>query len=144
MEFEDHIKVSETCFDSYTSQTSEELKAYFKSTKDLHFDDMPADYVNYSMTRIQGRQYLIDANYGRMYCVDLDTLKAETHKLNIYNITNCFFQERYILVIRFFKPMVILRDLKEIGQIEFKANYECCKNGHFIVGRYAQQVSQTV
>ena len=54
-----HLKLQNMLIRSYAHLRSLEFKAYFKATKDLHFDDLPSDYSNHSMTRMQGRgEYL--------------------------------------------------------------------------------------
>ena len=132
---------------SYAHFRSLELNAYFKATKDLHFDGLPNEYINRSMTRMQGSQYLMHANNldtynSESYCLDIDTLKARRLKLANFNI--CFIEGDYILVVRYFNPILILRDLEEIGQIEFYAKYENCKYNQSIDGRYAQQTDDSV
>ena len=127
-----------------------ELKAKFKATKDLHFKGLPDDYFIDSMTRMQGNRYLMtvancDAVRGEVYCVDVNTMTAERLELNVDNINNSFVDGEYmLLVVSFDDQMIILRDLVEIGQIEFAAKYEYCKSGNEIRGRYAQQAGHSV
>ena len=101
------------------------------------------------MTRMQGSRYLMhaynyDASNDESYCVDISTLKAERIELNNSDITNFFIEGENILVVRFYKPMTIFRGLKEVGQIEFTAKQERCKNRKPIRGRYEQQAGHSV
>ena len=148
---DDSIKLSETCFDSYAPYASEELEAYFKSTKDLHFVGLPNKYSINSMTRMQGNRYLMlayngDAFKSDSYCVDIDTLKAERLEMKTDAITtsSCFVQGQYILLVRHYGPLIILKDLEEIGQIEFNIKHEHCKNNQLIRGRHSQQAGHSV
>ena len=40
--------------------------------------------------------------------------------------------------------MIIFKPLGDIGEIEFDAYYEYCKNNKLIVGRYTQQADHSV
>ena len=99
-----------------------ELKAYFKATKDLHFDGLPKRYSIESMTRTQGRRYVMhvgnDATLDyESYCADIDTLTAERLELNIRYIVICFIDGEYMLVITLSDPIAIFKDLQQLGQI---------------------------
>ena len=149
MKADNGINLLETCFDSYTPYSSEELKGSFKATKDLHFDGFPNKYVNKYMTRMQGSRYLLDAyncvNYScESHSIDINTLKSETLELDTSHITNLFIEGEYILLVRYGDSMVILRNLILIGQIEFKPKLLNCKSGVNLRGRHAQQVSRSV
>ena len=126
------------------------LKAKFKATKDVRFEGLPKRYFIYSMTRMQGRRYVMivynDATgKHESYCVNVDTLTAERLELNIsYGINSSFVEGQYMLLVIYSQPMAILRDLQEIGQIEFDVKYERCKNGRFLFGRHAQQAGHSV
>ena len=129
---------------------SVELKAYIKATKDLHFKGDHNDYSNYSMTRMQGSRYLMRVLNNRCciaqtYIAYVDTMIAERLKLDIHDDTSsCFVDGRYMLVVKNDMPIAILRDLQEIGEIEFDVNLEGCKNGHYLHGRYEQQAGHSV
>ena len=136
-----------TC--SYAHLRSFELKAYFKATIDMHFDGLPNKYSNHSMTRMQGSRYLMHAQNiatlaDEAYCVDVDSLTAERLVLDIEDVSGCFIEGEYMLVVRYDNPMAISRDLKEIGQIESNAKYEHCKNGFTKRGRNAQQADRSI
>ena len=126
------------------------LKAKFKATKDLHFKGLPNNYFIDSMTRMQGSRYVAGVtNYpaitGEAYCVDVGTRTAENLKLNADDcIDNSFVDDQYVLLVLCIEPMIIVRDLVKIGQIEFGAKYEICKNGNQISGSYAQQSGHSV
>ena len=147
---DDDIKLLETCFDSYAPYASEELEAYFKATKDLHLDGLPKRYFSDSMTRMQGNRYLVHGykcaeEDAESYSVGVDTLTAERLKLDDpFNIDKSFVEGRYMLLLQFIQYMVILKDLQVIGKIYFKAKRKNCKNGHPILGRYAQQAGHSV
>ena len=126
-----------------------EFKAYFKATKDLHFKGLPIKYDGLSMTRMQGSRCLmnvhnLDTREHESYCVDFKTLKTERLEIKIQSIDSCFVEGGYMVLFRFFDPITIFKDLQEIGQIEFKAKDENCKNGHLIHGRWTQQVAHSV
>ena len=134
---------------SYAHLRSLDLKTYFKATKDLHFDGLPKRYSIESMTRMHGHRYLMHAGNDatldyESYCVDIDTLKAERLELNIEYIVNCSIDGEYMLVLKLIDPIAIFKDLQEIGQIEFDAKADRCKNTHFIRGRYEQHVGHSV
>ena len=139
------LRLENTLIRSYAHFRSFKLlNASFKDTKYLNFEGMLDHYINCSMTKMQGSQYLMDANHGRLYCVDIDSLKAERLQLDMEMITNCFIEGEYMLLVRFNKPMLILRDRQVIGQIEITVKHEICKNGSSIHGRYAQRIGQSV
>ena len=149
METDDDIKLLETCFDSYAPHVSEDLEAHFKPIKDLHFDGLPTNYAINSMTRMQGNRYMvhtynIDTRKDDSYCIDIETLKTEKLELNIDKRTSCFVEGEYLPLVRLLRPMTILKNLQDIGQIEFAARLERCKNGHFLRGRHAQQAGHSV
>ena len=125
------------------------LKAYFKAIKDLHFDGLSNQYFNQSMTRMQGNRYLMhayndDKHEDEAYFLNIDTMTAERLAMNNGDTSSCFVEGQYILVVRYGGSIVILRDLQEIGQIEFVIKGNCCKNYHRIRGRYAQQAGHSV
>ena len=127
------------------------LNATFKATKDLYFEGFPKSYCIDSMTRMQGNRYLVNVanccvHKGESHCVDLNTMTAESHELNArYGINNSFVDGEYmLLVVCRRQPMIILRDLVEIGQIEFDAKYNHCKNGKEIRGRHAHHVGHSL
>ena len=143
------FKLENTVIRSYAHLRSLELKGYFKAIKDLHFDCLPNQYSNNSMTRMQGSQYFMqsynmDTNQRESYCVDIDTLKAKRLEVNISDINSCLIEGQYMLVIEYDDLMTIYKDLQDIGQIEFESKYDLCKNGYFIFGRYAKQAGHTV
>ena len=127
-----------------------ELKAKFNATKDLHFKGLPDNYCIDSMTRMQGNRYVAGvANYpaivGEAYCVDVDTMTADRLELNAgYGIDNSFVDGEYALLVVCGDPMTILRDLVEIGQIEFDTKVDICKNDRKIRSRHAQQAGHSV
>ena len=104
----------------------------------------------YSMTRMQGSRYLMHTSNhtkynNELYCVDIDTLKADRLEMTVIDITlNVFVDGEYMIVVIYDRPMRILRNLQDIGQIEFRGKYEICKNYEDIHGRYAQQVGRSV
>ena len=135
--------MEEVCLESYAPKELEMLKAYFKETKYLLFEGIDNEYIG-SMDRMNGSQYLIDTDYHGTHCVDIDTLTAKSIQLDISQLNNCFVEGEYMLIIRDLKSMTIYRDLQEIGQIEFDAKYERCKNYQRIRGSYAQQAGHSV
>ena len=146
---DDDVKLLETCFDSYAPYASEELEARFKATKDLHFDGLPTKYINLSMTRMQGNRYLMhafkeEAHKYESHCIDVDSMKVERLELSIGNTSSCFVDGDHMLVVRYDRPMIILRDLQVIGHIEFDAKNESCKNYERIRGRYEQHANRSV
>ena len=149
--------LEEICFVSHVPVKSEiPTKASFKDIRDLEFNGMSDHYINYSMARVQGSRYLMNASSNRDYFVDTSTLTANKadidirspidnhYNIRIENFTNCFIEGEYMLLVGFSGKMAILRGLQYIGQIEFKAKVENCKNDTIIYGRYAQQVGKTV
>ena len=143
------FKLENMLIRSHAHLRSLKLKAYFKATKDLYFDGLPNKYVNFSMTRMQGSRYLINAyNYAtgnhESYSIDVDTLTAKRLEMVITYFNSCLIEGDYTLLVRNFNPMAIFRDLREIGQIEFEAKHELCKNGQSIRGRYTQQAGHSV
>ena len=135
MEDDDSFKLEDTYIDSHVNRTSEVINAYFKDTNDLHFDGMHDDYANYSMTRMQGSQYLMHVEDG-IYCVDIEKLSADgLLEMKNDRIIKCFIEGEYMLVVRHISPMAILRNLQEIGQIELIGKYKFCKNIEHIRGR---------
>ena len=125
------------------------LNASFKAIIDLNFEGLPKEYSNFSMTRLPDSQCLIHAfnndsdNYDA-YSVDFDTLKTTRLELDMCDVINCLIEGEYMLVMAYFEPMIILRDMEYIGQIEFDEKHKCCKNGYLISGRYIQQVDKTI
>ena len=111
---------------------------------DLSLAGMHDKYASHSMTIMQDNRYLMHAGDSRIYRVDIDKLKAERLEPNIRNTANCFIEGEYMLVVRYAGPMMIFRDLREIGQIDFKGKDKRCKNDQLIRGRYSQQTGQTV
>ena len=57
---------------------------------------------------------------------------------------NYFIESEYILVVRYYEPMAILKDMLVIGEIYFKAKFNECKNRSPILGRYEQHVGHSV
>ena len=145
MEGSDEFGMEEACIESHAPVKSDIPKACFKDIKDLKFDGMPDDYIKYFMARIKGSQYLMDADLA-CYIVDIDTLTAKKADFgyDIFHLANRLLNGEYMLVMSLFGDIVILRGLRYIGQIEFRAKCETCKNHSFIYGRYAQQAGQTV
>ena len=144
-----HIKLDKMLIRSYTHFRSFKLNAYFKSIEDLNFDGLPNNYVNNSMTRMQGSRYpTYGLNYRTFdresYWLDIETMKAERVEVSIRHTANCFVEGEYMLVVKYGKPIAILRDLQEIGQIEFSAKHETCKNNKPIGGRHSQQAGHSV
>ena len=145
-----HYKLENILISSRAHLRSLELKAYFKGTKDLHFDGLPNHYSINTMTRMQGNRYLANVR-------NLDTLRHESHCLNVDTMTterlevktgdntnNCFVEGQYMLVVRHTEPIAILRGLQDIGIIEFKGKQEFCKNNCLIYGMYEQHVGHRV
>lgn len=134
---------------SYAHFKSFKLNASFKSIVDLVFEGLPEVYSNFSMTRISDSQYLMhtfnnDAGYDDTYRIDIATLKAERLEVDMCGIIACFVEGEYMLVVVRFEPIIILRYMQDIGEIEFIDKDKCCKNVYFISGRYIQQVRKTV
>ena len=149
METDYCIKLEDTYFDSYAPQTSGTINASFKDIVDLHIDGLPDRYIGYSMARLQGNRYLMcgynyDACDYESYCVDGQTFTAERLELNNHQFSNCFVEGEYLLVARSRGSMIILKNLRDIGEIEFDAYYEYCKNNKPIFGRYTQQADHSV
>ena len=119
------------------------LNASFKATGDLMFDGLPREYSNLLMTRMQGSQYLM-GTYAVSYRVDIDNLKAEILDLGISHMNNCFIDGEYMLAVRVGKPVIILRDLREIGLVDVVGKFKSCKNYQPIFGRLSQQTGKTV
>ena len=145
MEAKEDIGLEEVCIESHAPVKSDIHKSCFKDIKDLKFEDMPDGYVNYFMARVQGSQYLMNAGLG-CYFVDIDSLTAKDADIDnyYYDLANFFIDGEYMLLVGITGKMAILRDLQYIGQIEFRAKHESCKNSDIIRGRYAQQVGKTV
>ena len=121
------------------------MKASFKAIKDLRFDGMRDYYIVYPMTRMQGSRYLtFDGSSSNTYTIDIDTLKATKLDMDIGWITDFFIDGDYVIALRNDKSTAILKDLVMIGEIEFNVKIKKCKNNERILGRYAQQVDQTV
>ena len=140
----DEFGLEEVCIESHAPVKSEIPKACFKDIKDLEFEGMPDGYFNCYMARVQGSQYLMDADIG-FYIVDTNTLTAKEADYDFdMRLANCFIDGEYMLVVGLYGGIEILRDLQHIGQIEFQDRVEKCKNGQPIHGRYAQQTGQTV
>ena len=134
---------------SYANLRPFRFNATFKAIQDLHFDGLPNEYSNHSMTRMQGSQYLMnvrnyDAQNYDLFCVDIQTLKANKLELDIDTIINCFVEGDYVLMVRFIDSIAIFRGLQEIDEIKFKARFDHCNNGAAIRGRYEQQTGQTI
>ena len=157
MDANEEFELKEICFVSHVPVKSEiPTKTCFKDIRDLEFNGMSDHYINYSMARVQGSRYLMNAGSNRDYFVDTSTLTANKadidirspidnhYNIRIENFTNCFIEGEYMLLVGFFGKMAILRGLQYIGQIEFQAKVENCKNDTTIYGRYAQQVDKTV
>ena len=134
------FKLENMLIRSYAHLRSFKLKSYFKAIEDLKINGLLNEYESHSMTRMQGSRCLMHAynpatgDY-ESYCVDIDTLTAKRLDLNIGYFTNCLIEGQYTIVVRYGKPMAILRDLQKIGQIEFDGKYKWCKNGQLINGR---------
>ena len=157
MDAYDKSGLEEICIESHVPVKSETPKAYLKDIKNLQFNGMPDDYINCYMARTQDSEYLMNAG-AHLGCslVDMKSLtanKAEigmsnaigTHiNIGINNFMNCFINGEYMLVLRDFNGMVILRGLEYIGQIQFDTKNVNCKNLEFIYGRYAQDAGQAV
>ena len=137
--------MEEVCLESHAPVKSEKPKACFKDIKDLKFEGMPDGYANCSMARVKDGQYLMNAGYESFF-VDIDSLTSKKVDISydISTLANCFINGEYMLMLRLYGKMTILRGLKYIGQIEFYAKTETCKNGQPIYGRYAQQAGNTV
>ena len=137
-----------TC--SYEHLRSFELKAYCKATKDLHFDGLPNNYFIHSMTRMQGNRYVMHArNYDKgeyeSYCLDIGTMKAETLEMKTGGtITNSFVEGDHMLLVRYNGQISILKDLQDIGQIDFHIKQLNCKNSQLIRSRWSQQSGRSV
>ena len=144
------FKLENMLISSYAHLRSLELKAYFKAHKDLHFDGLPSKYVNQSMTRMQGNRYLMNAyNYDtsddELDCIDIGTLTAERLETNLDDIVSfCFVEDQYMIMVTYFYPMAIFRNLVKIGEIKFTAKDVNCKNEALIYSRYAQQTGDSV
>ena len=137
--------LDEVCLESHSPVKSDILKLCFKDIKDLQLEGMPDYYVNSYMARVKNCQYLMDAGKNR-YFVDIDSLTAKKADIDndICDFVNCFINGEYMLIVGFHGKMAILRGLQYIGQIEFQAKAEYCKNIRLIHGRYAQQAGNTV
>ena len=144
MDANDHVILENTLISSHGHFRSIKLSSSFKAIDDLRFDGMPDDYVNFSMTRMPGSRYLFDIDFYGAYWIDIDTLTANRLEIDLHNVTNCFIDGEYMLVVRYYRPMTIYRRLVDIGQIEFNIKFKVCKNGQLIRRRYEQQVGQTV
>ena len=125
------------------------LKASFKAIQDLHFDGLPNKYINYTMTRMQGSQYLMqaldeNADKHNSYCVDINTLKANRLELNSGKFINCFIEGEYMLLVGHYESMAIYKDLHNMGIVKFKSNANTSTNYMPVRSRYAQQAGQTV
>ena len=144
------FKLENMLIRSHSHLRSLKLKAYFKSIEDLNFDGLPKHCVIYSMRRMQDNRYLMFAyNHATIkfesYCVDVETLKAKRlAELDIDNTMNCFIKGKYTIVVRYYGPMTIFKDLREIGKIEFDVKEERCKNGKLLHGRCTQQAGKSV
>ena len=113
--------------------------------KDLRFDGMRDYYIVYPMTRMQGSRYLtFDDNSSNAYTIDIDTLKATKLDMDIGWITDFFIDGDYVIALINHKSIAISEDLVMSGEIEFNVKIKKCKNNERILGRYAQQVDQTV
>ena len=91
---------------SYAHLRSLEFKAYFKASKNLHFDGLPNKYSNLSMTRMHGNRYLmhaynIETRDIDAYCIDSHTLIAERLDHKIEHIDVCFVDSQYMLMVRY-------------------------------------------
>ena len=92
---------------------------------------------------MQGSQYLM-GTYVVSYRVDIDNLKAEILDLGISDMNNCFIDGEYMLAVRVGKPVIILKDLREIGLVDVVGKFKSCKNYQPIFGRLSQQTGNTV
>ena len=146
MEANEEFELEEICFVSHAPVKSEiPSKACFKGVKDLNFAGMPDDYANCNMARVRDSQYLMNLGPNR-YFVDIDSLTAKKADFcnDISDLTNCFINGEYMLLVGFHGKMAISRGLRYIGQIEFQVKIEDCKNESIIYGKYSQQVGKTV
>ena len=148
MEANQEFGLEEVCFESHAPVKSDiPSKACFKDIKDLEFEGMPDKYTSCYMARMQGSRYLLNVDAGSdCYIVDTNTLSAKKAHIgnHIRDLANCFIDAEYMLLVGFSDKMAIFRGLRYIGQIEFQAKAEGCKNDAAIYGRYVQQVGQTV
>ena len=109
MDANDHVTLENTLISSHGHFRSIKLRSSFKVIDDLRFDGMPDDYVNFSMTRMRGSQYLVDVDFYGAYWIDIDTLAADRLELDLHNVINCFIDGEYMLVVRYYQPMTIYR-----------------------------------
>ena len=135
---------------SYVQIRSLEVKAYFKTIKDLHFSGLPKGFDNRSMTRLQGNRYLnnvrnLDTLRRESHCLSVDTMTAERLEVKTEDSTNyCFVEGQYMLAVWHTQPMAIFIELKEVGIIEFRGKQVYCKNNYIIHGRYRQNAGHSV
>jgi hypothetical protein len=145
MEANEELGLEEICFVSHVPVKSEIHEGCFKKEmRNLKFEGMPY-YINYSMARVKDSQYLMARSSG-CYFVDIDTLKAKKAAIdnNICDLVNLFIDGEHMLMVRGNDKMTILRDLQNIGQIEFRAKLGIYRNVHGSYGRYVQQVGKTI
>ena len=149
MEAVNRFSLANSLIRSHAHFRSFKLDASFKAIDDLALACLPAKYTNLSMARMQGSRYLMntfnfDTHKDESHCFDIDTLKGERLDMQIQNISNCFFDGEYGLLVRYTRPIMIVRDLHEIGEVDVYGKYKDCKNGRPIHGRWSQQIGKTV
>ena len=151
MEDDDMFKLLETCIDSYAPVKSD-ISACFQSITKQHITGKKDFYTIYSMARLEGSMFIMNSgaegdSYGNNgnNILNIKTMTAYRLAARFRKLYAYFNSGLLSLVLEDVRPFVILGgQSQKIGEIDFRARQEVCKNDQKIRGRYEKQVGQTI